>query len=542
MRLGSRPTLHAGRHVHTLDRQAPALDVDVDDVPVAQRRQRAAHRRLGRDVPDHQTARGARESPVGDHRHRFPKAFADDGGGHLQHLPHPRPAARALVADDDGVARLDLAARHSGERVLFAIEDSRGTAVGRRRVLRDLDHRALRRQRAAQHHQAAFIPQGLGQRRHDFLTPSLAHRLAFFAQRSARDRERVAVHETALDQSLRQHPDAAGAMQLDGRKPAARLEVAQQRRAPADAIDVVDVELHADLARHRQQVQHRIGRAAARRHRGDRIVERAAHEDARWPEVVFQNRRHQPAGHLGRTMLVRVHRGDGIEAERRKADDLHEHGHRVGRVLTATRAGSRTRDELELGQVRLAHLAARDGADRLVHLAHRDVFAPKTPGHDGTAIKKDARPVEPDEADGGSGDRLVARADGAHGVEHVAAADELDGVGDDLAADQRGLHAFAPHRDAVRDRDGVELHGVGARHADAGLDRDRQLAQPEVARHGLEPAVGDAHERLVEVFRLQTDRVEERSRRRAIPAFVQRAARQLARGHEGKFYPPRRKL
>ena len=105
-------------------------------------------------------------------------------------------------------------------------------------------------------------------------------------------------------------------MQLDCREPPARLEVAQQRRAPADAVDVVDVKLDPDLASHREQVQHRVCRAAARGHRGDGVVERAAREDARGPEVVLQHGRHQPAGHLGSALLVRVHRGYGVEAER----------------------------------------------------------------------------------------------------------------------------------------------------------------------------------------------------------------------------------
>src|SRR5690606_41809570 len=55
-------------------------------------------------------------------------------------------------------------------------------------------------------------------------------------------------------------------------------------------------------------------------------------------------------------------------------------------------------------------------------------------------------------------------------VEHVAAGDELDGVGDHVAANQRCLHAFGAHGDAVGDGDGVELHGSTAGGADAFLD------------------------------------------------------------------------
>ena len=48
---------------------------------------------------------------------------------------------------------------------------------------------------------------------------------------------------------------------------------------------------------------------------------------------------------------------------------------------------------------------------------------------------------------------------------------ELDRVGDHLAADERRLHALGAHRDAVGDRDRVELHRRAAGRADALLDR-----------------------------------------------------------------------
>ena len=64
---------------------------------------------------------------------------------------------------------------------------------------------------------------------------------------------------------------------------------------------------------------------------------------------------------------------------------------------------------------------------------------------------------EPAEHHGHGGDGLVAAGDGHDAVEHVAARHELDRVGDDLAADERALHALGAHRDAVGDRDRVDL-------------------------------------------------------------------------------------
>ena len=68
------------------------------DVAVAHGRERPAARGLGRDVADHQAARGAREAPVGDERDRLAEPGADDGRGDAQHLAHARarrPAPRS---------------------------------------------------------------------------------------------------------------------------------------------------------------------------------------------------------------------------------------------------------------------------------------------------------------------------------------------------------------------------------------------------------------------------------------------------------------
>src|ERR1043166_5429389 len=50
-------------------------------------------------------------------------------------------------------------------------------------------------------------------------------------------------------------------------------------------------------------------------------------------------------------------------------------------------------------------------------------------------------------------------------------------IGDHLAAHERRAHPLAAHRDAVGDRDGVELHRRAAGGADAALDVRGELAQ-----------------------------------------------------------------
>ena len=93
-------------------------------------------------------------------------------------------------------------------------------------------------------------------------------------------------------------------------------------------------------------------------------------------------------------------------------------------------------------------------------------------------------------------------------VEEVAARHELDRVGHDLAADERGLHALGAHGHAVRDGDGVELHGRAAGLADARLDELRQATLVEVAGHRLDPRRGHADDGPGEVLVGEADGLE----------------------------------
>ena len=67
----------------------------------------------------------AREPPVGEQGADLAEALRFQIAGRIEHLLHARPAARALIADDDHVARLDLAAEDALDRRLLALEDAR---------------------------------------------------------------------------------------------------------------------------------------------------------------------------------------------------------------------------------------------------------------------------------------------------------------------------------------------------------------------------------------------------------------------------------
>ena len=70
--------------------EAAVVDVELDRVAVAHRRDRAAVRRLRRDVAGHQAAGRAGEAAVREQRHRVAQPLAHQRRGDEQHLAHAR--------------------------------------------------------------------------------------------------------------------------------------------------------------------------------------------------------------------------------------------------------------------------------------------------------------------------------------------------------------------------------------------------------------------------------------------------------------------
>ena len=181
-------------------------------------------------MADHQAAGGAGEAAVGDHRDALAEALADDRRGDLQHLPHPGAADRALVADHDDVAGVDLLVLDGAEAVLFGLEDAGRAGLLAALGAGDLDHGALRGEVAAHDRQAAFGLERVVERAHDFLARRLGRRRGVLADRLAGDRDRVAVQEPGFGEPLEDHRHAAGRVEVGGDEAAAGLEVGEQRR------------------------------------------------------------------------------------------------------------------------------------------------------------------------------------------------------------------------------------------------------------------------------------------------------------------------
>jgi hypothetical protein len=122
----------------------------------------------------------------------------------------------------------------------------------------------------------------------------------------------------------------------------------------------------------------------------------------------------------------------------------------------------------------------------------------------GAARDKYGRGGEPHRRHQHAGGDLVAIADaddciGAMGIDHV-----FNAIGDQLPRGKAVKHARMAHRDAVIDRDGVELLGYTAGRLDLAGYELPQIFQVDMSRNKLGEGVGDRDDRFAEIAVLHT--------------------------------------
>ena len=71
------------------ERKSARFNVEDDSLALPNRGNRPAHGSFGRDVPNHQPARGAAEAAISHQGDFFAQTFADNGSGHAEHHKTP---------------------------------------------------------------------------------------------------------------------------------------------------------------------------------------------------------------------------------------------------------------------------------------------------------------------------------------------------------------------------------------------------------------------------------------------------------------------
>ena len=285
-------------------------------------------------------------------------------------------------------------------------------------------------------------------------------------------------------------------------------------------------QLDARLARDRQQVQHAVGRAAARRHAHHRVQERAAVQERarRHPGARQRDGPLARARRRGRLRLALLGRDQPV-ARLGQAEAVDRHRHRVRGELAGAGARARARDALDLVQLRARDQPALVRRDRLPHLEDRQLAPAQVPRPLRPAVEQHRRLVDARERHQRRRRGLVAADDAQQRVEVVCDAHQLDRVGDHLARDQRRAHSRRALRLVVGYRDRVERERDAAGGVDRGRRRVGQLALREVAGHRPGPGGGDPDDRAAQPRGIDPHRAEVRSRSRPLGAVAEPGAR-----------------
>mmetsp|Transcript_50290 Transcript_50290/g.106879 ORF Transcript_50290/g.106879 Transcript_50290/m.106879 type:complete len:289 (+) Transcript_50290:799-1665(+) len=280
---------------------------------------------------------------------------------------------------------------------------------------------------------------------------------------------------------------------------AARLQIRDDGRLLADALEVVDGEVDTSRGGDGQQVKDCVGRASESVHHDNGILHGLLCEDVKGLQVPLQQIAHDLRNLLAFLPLFGRNSWHRCAVGQRETHGLNRSGHGVGSVHTAagTGAGAGMLDDI------LAGLLIDGASDVLaICLEGRDdvellALAGSSRG-DGTAVDHDGWPVDADHAHDAAGHILVTAGNGDETVVELRSHDCLDTVGDDFSGRKRVGHTCGSHGDAVGDANAVELQAVHVLILiDGLLDVLAERQQVHVAGVPLVPNGADSNLRFV---------------------------------------------
>ena len=344
-------------------------------------------------------------------------------------------------------------------------------------------HTAIGREIAFQNDESARCFQRIVQWTNNHLSCDFRGLVCFESVGVARNGESFTLYVTTIEQTFGDNRNAAGAVHFDGGVLSAGNEVCHQWRARADGVEIINRQFHFGFTREREQMQHRVRRAAGHCHTRNRVVERGARENIARTNIAFECFKYERADIARNLFFARVNGGNAVRAERRESDNFHHRRHRVRGVLSAARAGSGTNDLFKFVQLLFRHFACRDHANRFINRTDRVILTAPMSGHNRPAVQHESGNVQTRERHAACRNRLVAADQTHERVEIIRARHQFNRIGDEVAADERRFHALSAHRNPVMRGDGIKFKRRAACFADALFDVLREVAQMQITSH-----------------------------------------------------------
>ena len=332
-RLGRGPSgaaLFEGSRIHQ-QFQLLVGNVDGDLVAFFDKSNGSADCCLRRYVTDSSAVRAATEATVGDECRILAQSHTDESGGGGEHLLHTRSAFGAFVANDDHVTRMNLPIENRHRRLGFALEYACPPCPlehlgGHRRLF---DHGAFRSQIAVKNRDSPLAVVGLINSANDFPI-QYRQMLDIVTHGFAGDRHGVQMDEVARGELVHDGLNTSCRIQVFQEMGARRTQTAQVRRASADLVERLEIEIDSRLMGNGRHVKDGIGGAAEGHVHGNGVFESFAGGDIARAEVLVNQVEDFHAGHFGQPDSSCGHGGNGTVAGKAHAERFSQAIHGVG--------------------------------------------------------------------------------------------------------------------------------------------------------------------------------------------------------------------
>src|SRR5260370_14652589 len=210
-----------------LDIQLPVGNVEHNHVALCDRGNRSTVGGLGRDVSSHESVGGAGKTAIGEQSDGIAETGAHQGGGYREHFTHARPAFRALITDDDYIARLDDVLFNGCKSGFFLVKHARRATKILQVMTGDFYNAAFRSEISLEDDESA----GRLERRIELADNLLRRRFLsggrFFSERASGNREAVPAKQSGFKKALCDQRSAACCVEI-------RFDQASSRRGIRD--------------------------------------------------------------------------------------------------------------------------------------------------------------------------------------------------------------------------------------------------------------------------------------------------------------------
>ena len=182
---------------------------------------------------------GAGKPAVCEQSDGIAETGAHQSGGDSQHFTHTRPAFRALITDDDYIARLDDVFFDGCKSCFLVVKHARGAAEILQVMTGDFYDAAFGSEISLEDNESACGLERRIELAHNLLRRRFLCRGCFFSEGTSGNSDAIPAKQSSFKEALCDERSAACCVEIGCDKTSSRLEIRKNRHARADAIEII---------------------------------------------------------------------------------------------------------------------------------------------------------------------------------------------------------------------------------------------------------------------------------------------------------------